>query len=59
MIYIHANKTIYVVSSTVIDFSIQCVQPPALFKVEATLLCRLFDKFIQTSAEGIFLTPLL
>ncbi|KAI7889970.1 uncharacterized protein EV154DRAFT_266772 [Mucor mucedo] len=47
------------VSSTIIDFSIQCIFPPALFKAEAALLSRLFDKFIQPpvleSHSGAFL----
>ncbi|KAI9357165.1 hypothetical protein BD770DRAFT_97830 [Pilaira anomala] len=39
------------VSSTVIDFNIQCVYAPALFKVEAALLSRLLDQFIQVPSE--------
>jgi hypothetical protein len=35
------------VSPTIIDLSIQCIYPPALFKTEAAILARLYDNFIQ------------
>ncbi|KAI9272245.1 hypothetical protein EDC94DRAFT_595841 [Helicostylum pulchrum] len=39
------------VSSTVIDFCIQCVYSPALFRVEASFISRLLDQFIQIPSD--------
>lgn len=39
-----------VASPTIIDFSIQCAYPPALFKVEATLLHRIRQHFMDNGA---------
>ncbi|KAG2232927.1 hypothetical protein INT48_006181 [Thamnidium elegans] len=39
------------VSSTMIDFCIQCVYSPALFRVEASFISRLLDHFIQIPSD--------
>lgn len=46
-------KTIFLLaSSTMIDICVQCTYLPALFKTEAAILIRLYEKFITPCSES-------